>query len=456
MKDNVTEQVGKITKKEYLALKKSREKMITAGVFFLIFGFIFAFVISSGHTSAYFLGAECILGGVILLINSFANEKYAVLKYVRFEAGSKELSVSQTAAAQPVSETLSPDGEQDAADRIETQGRTTQNDRIIGCLLGGAAGDALGYAVEFVSYDGIIKKYGKKGITSYSLDRESGKALISDDTQMTLFTAQGLLEKEGAELQNIYKSYKNWLITQTVGFGDRPANGPDLMEQKELYSQRLPGNTCLSALTYNVMGTVAEPINSSKGCGGVMRVSPVAFLDNFEPMELDKLAAQSAAITHGHPLGFLPAALLVHIIHKTIFENGSDRSLGDIINESIAEFSSMFSSTPYFDDLITLVRKAIDLSGNGQKDTDNIKELGEGWVAEETLAIAIYSALRYQNDFSAALVASVNHDGDSDSTGALTGNILGAYLGEAGIDAKWKEHLELYDLILKTAEKFCN
>ena len=185
-----------------------------------------------------------------------------------------------------------------------------------------------------------------------------------------------------------------------------------------------------------------------------MRVSPIAFLNYYSPLELDKLAAQAAAITHGHPLGYLPAALLVHILHKSIYENRTNRSLLEIVNESITEFTQMFSSAPYFSDLISIIKKAMALSQNNRKDIDNIRDLGEGWVAEETLAIAIYSALRHHDDFSAALVASVNHDGDSDSTGAVTGNILGAYLGEVGIDAKWKEHLELYDVLSSFATQF--
>lgn len=64
-------------------------------------------------------------------------------------------------------------------------------DKYRGCLIGGAAGDALGYAVEFMSEKSIFKQYGKTGITDYELT--NGKALISDDTQMTLFTANGLL-----------------------------------------------------------------------------------------------------------------------------------------------------------------------------------------------------------------------------------------------------------------------
>ena len=60
-------------------------------------------------------------------------------------------------------------------------------------LLGGAAGDALGYPVEFLWIDDIRKRYGPGGIQRYDFDGRTGKALISDDTQMTLFTAEGIL-----------------------------------------------------------------------------------------------------------------------------------------------------------------------------------------------------------------------------------------------------------------------
>jgi ADP-ribosylglycohydrolase len=82
--------------------------------------------------------------------------------------------------------------------------------------------------------------------------------------------------------------------------------------------------------------------------------------------------------------------------------------------------------------------------------------LGEGWVAEETLAIAVYCALKYQNDFDTALRVSVNHNGDSDSTGAVTGNILGAFIGYNAISQKYKDNLELHDLILEIANDLCN
>ena len=77
-------------------------------------------------------------------------------------------------------------------------------------------------------------------------------------------------------------------------------------------------------------------------------------------------------------------------------------------------------------------------------------------MAEETLGIALYCALRHQDDFSAGVIAAVNHEGDSDSTGAVTGNILGALLGYQAIEEKWKKDLELSEVILEIADDLCH
>ena len=99
-----------------------------------------------------------------------------------------------------------------------------------------------------------------------------------------------------------------------------------------------------------------------------------------------------------------------------------------------------------------LMRKSVDLASMDKNDLEAIHQLGEGWVAEETLAIAVYCALKYPNDFDKALIATVNHKGDSDSTGAVTGNILGASLGLKGIPEKYMTKLELKDVILEIAD----
>ncbi len=333
--------------------------------------------------------------------------------------------------------------------------------RIKGSLFGGAIGDALGYPVEFLHEKEIRRIYGNEGITSYVLDKGSRKALISDDTQMTLFTANGLLvcetkslldDKDYAPCDYISKSYKDWLKTQEISYENHGQNGISwLCNIPELYSRRAPGNTCLSALREETLGTIQHPINNSKGCGGIMRVAPLALLYRNIPIEqLDMETAEIAALTHGHSLGYMSAAVLNHILSSIIYPK-NNLSLEEIIIDARDTINTLFKDDIHINELSEIINRAITLSHNTSTDLENIHELGEGWIAEETLAIAIYCSLKYQNDFSKGIITAVNHNGDSDSTGAVTGNILGAWLGFDKIEDKWTKDLELSDVINEMA-----
>ena len=342
--------------------------------------------------------------------------------------------------------------------------------KIQGSFIGGAIGDALGYPVEFLSYNDIKEKYGDQGITQYKVNRVSGKALISDDTQMTLFTANGLLYGQtraklrgiaGEPSSYVFRAYLNWLETQDyeVKFPHRMSW---LMNVEELYDQRAPGRTCIEALTNcssnGEYGSTTNIINQSKGCGGVMRVAPVGlFFERNNISSIDKDGAEIAAITHTHPLGYMPAALLTHIIHRCVYGGCiKGTSLLNIVEEGIQTVAEIYEDTEHIDELVNIVHRAILLLHNNNSDYENIKLLGEGWVAEEALAIALYCSLKYSTDFTKAIIASVNHDGDSDSTGAITGNIMGALLGISNIDDVWMQNLELKDIILEIATDVCH
>lgn len=347
-------------------------------------------------------------------------------------------------------------------------------DKIRGSLFGGAVGDALGFPVEFMDFFYIKAAYGEEGITEYRLDSTNGKALISDDTQMSLFTANSILVSEtynrmnGAEkLPGDYGelSYRDWMKTQFQTYEKSMEDSGMqkyswLLDVPELYSPRAPGNTCLSALSApksNLHGSeyFENPINNSKGCGGVMRVAPLGIhYKDIAIEELDKEGAVLSAMTHGHSLGYMPSAVLTHILNRIVYPTEA-RNLKEIISEARDTVYRLFKSDSHINELVDIINLAVALSENGDSDIDNIEKIGEGWVAEETLAIAIYCSLRYQNDFSKGIIASVNHDGDSDSTGSVTGNILGAWLGFDAIEEKWKKNLELSDVILEMADDLC-
>lgn len=340
-------------------------------------------------------------------------------------------------------------------------------DRIRGSLLGGAIGDALGYPVEFIySYEGILSRYGERGITrldtkQYSSEGEqNNKAVVSDDTQMTLFTANGLLNapKLGVEPKYaICRAYLEWLETQS---GNRKGKAECWIRNlPELNQRRAPGTTCISALQEIKRGI--EPINNSKGCGGVMRVAPVALYavcgNRMSITDADRLAGDAAEITHQHPLGFISAALMVHVIYRLAQDEHPTRSvLKNYITEGVEVMRELYGS--HYNDverMAELAERAIFLSSNADSDLENIKCLGEGWVGEEALAIGLYCTLKYLDNFEEAMIASVNHGGDSDSTGAVTGNILGAAIGYEAIPKFYKEDVELHDVLLHMADDLC-
>lgn len=372
--------------------------------------------------------------------------------------------------------------DQKAADEAMERIRATEVnlDKIRGCLVGGAVGDALGYPVEFWEEDRIYAEYGENGITAYKLDENSGKALISDDTQMTLFTADGLLvgDTRGAMrgIRSWPRAYvamacQDWLCTQEVSYEENRKRPRGYMEGRiswltdvpELYNRRAPGRTCVSALRERksspeyIDDYLKEPQNNSKGCGGIMRVAPLALIKyQYAAIEeIDKEGAEIAAITHGHSLGYMPAAILTHIVSRIVFPE-EEQTLKEIVIEAKETAARIFEGDAYLGKMTEIIDRAIVYSENDDTDLNNIHRLGEGWVAEETLGIAVYCALRHKDDFSAGVAAAVNHRGDSDSTGAVTGNILGALLGFDRIEEKWKRDLELIDVILEMADDLCH
>ena len=139
-----------------------------------------------------------------------------------------------------------------------------------------------------------------------------------------------------------------------------------------------------------------------------------------------------------------------HIVSK--LSHDSSTTIREAALDALDVLPNAFPRAQHVPTLDALLRKAIELSESEVSDLDVIHELGEGWVAEETLAVALFCALRYSDNFESAVVAAVNHSGDSDSTGSVTGNIVGAKVGLEGIPEKFVAPLELSDVIVELAD----
>ena len=333
-----------------------------------------------------------------------------------------------------------------------------KHSRYLGCLFGGAVGDALGYPVEFLREERIEEKYGPEGIRT--LTQGGVPAKISDDTQMTLFAANALISQKTNQSMGYEEclagAYGEWLATQGEECGLNLAREPRMWiyEDRRLHALRAPGNTCMSSLIQLTMDDYIHPAkNNSCGCGTVMRAAPFGLAEHFDPqysfgdagIGVYKMASLDAMLTHGHPLARASSAALAHIVFRIVqYWLYEYNGLQDVIRGCIW-------GEP---ELKVLLDRAVELAlDDSVSDLDAIHELGEGWVAHEALAIAVFCAVRYQDDFAAAIRAAVNHKGDSDSTGAICGNILGAWLGIEAVEAAFDlDDLELKDVITEIAE----
>lgn len=331
----------------------------------------------------------------------------------------------------------------DAAELDGTIRPLTAGERIRGCLLAGAVGDALGAGIEFDSWDRIRKRFGADGLRAYGR-----MGAITDDTQMTLFTAEGLIRALNrmagkgicSTRHVVHHAYRRWLATQD----GRHDTGHDgwLITVPGLWHSRAPGNTCLSALHSGQVGSVQEPINDSKGCGGVMRAAPVGFLVGEDSRF--RLGCDVAAITHGHPDGYLPAGALAVIVGGLVDGVGLATAL-DAAEERLCE-------APSHENSLAALRAGRAAGVNGLPTPEALEALGGGWVGEEALAIAVACVVGGIDRPADALLAAVNHSGDTDSTGSIAGNLLGAAHGAEWLPTPWLEELELREVIEQMAK----
>jgi len=329
-----------------------------------------------------------------------------------------------------------------------------------GCLLGGAIGDALGAPVEFMSLAEIRDTFGRSGITEFTT-AFNRKGAITDDTQMTLFTAEGLLRAyvagvaqngAGAIAAIVANAYARWLATQghRPGIGEFDRDGW-LYSIRELHATRVPGATCLSALEeMAVAGDRAD--NESKVCGGLMRSAPVglwcARLDDGLSTERAarrafELGGELAGLTHGHPTGRLAAGAMAALVLLLAYE----KTLAD----AVSHVKTLVARYPGHAETRAAITRAEGLASRGLPRAEALAELGEGWVADEALAIGLACALAAP-DFETGLRVAVNHDGDSDSTAAIAGHLLGAMQGAEAIPKRWTISLELRRVIVEMAD----
>lgn len=332
-------------------------------------------------------------------------------------------------------------------------------DRFMGCMFGGAVGDALGFVIEFDDLKTIHKKYGPYGLRTVLKSAKNGnKSLISDNTQLALFTADGMLwgDHDGLEPSDgLYRAYMRWYYTQTERIihpeqekwmKRQPHEVDfdyDIMGEEALFARRSPGKICLTSLASGKKLTRQEPLNHSCGSSTVMRAAPIGLFYAGDPEKAFAVGCQAASLTYGSPEAYLSTATLSAMIASLAAGKNISAALGGALR--------ILQADPEGTPLMKTILRAVDEAVTDRNPVRSMKKLGLGKKADEALALAVYCVLKTGHLKDAVLMA-CNQDGDSDTCGAICGNIMGTQDGVQAIPKSWRGNLECDDLIRKLSQ----
>ncbi len=327
----------------------------------------------------------------------------------------------------------------------------TKKERFAGCMLGLALGDALGCEIKSKSYKQIKKDYGKKGLLKPIRSKQTKSALISDETQLMLFTAHGILwtaanggTTAADYTDNVFLALQQWLYTQTKQtvyeniIGKNVGNYPcALLELDELMKKRSPTKTLiqtLSAQTDMNYGRPGSALNDNDLFDCVPRVAPAGLFFSVDPTLAFKTGCLFAAITHGAPSGYLSAGCFAYMIANIVN--------GETIEKSALGCMKQLTDYDNYDKVYAAINQALELIEGDFSPLTAVSELGSGNTAESALAIGIYCAAVHY-DFESAVQLAANQDGNSDACAAIAGALKGTYLGYNELPKKWISEVQL-------------
>ena len=283
--------------------------------------------------------------------------------------------------------------------------------KFLGSFMGTAVGDALGAPFEGwyrVGIEEIKSAAEKRRILTYT-----------DDTHMMIGVAQSLIRCRGFDGEDMAQTFvRNYELDPFRGYGPGPPRVFRLIRSGEPWDK------------------AAETLyrGGSYGNGAAMRIAPIGVFYHDSPDELEEITHKSSQITHAHNLGREGAILQAHAIALA----------------TNLEPSSPFSRSGFLARLATYGREdiykqrlsKIEALLAEQNKGRIVAELGNGIEAFNSVPTAIFSFLLHYDSFSEAVLDAISLGGDTDTIGAMTGAISGAYLGVESIPDTWKEKLE--------------
>ena len=287
-----------------------------------------------------------------------------------------------------------------------------------GLIFGLAIGDALGRLTEFLTFSSIKKKYGEKGIQDLP-----EPALFTDDTQMSIAIAEALIKAGEKDIESIMQVVREKFIEWSYS--------PDT-------PNRAPGRTCLTGVAGMEQGAhwSRSGVAGSKGCGSAMRSAPIGYLYQNDPAKLKEVAHATGVCTHGHPTADAACIGAAYLVKLALDGLPFEKMIPELLS-----FTKGISDE--WDKAILRVEKCLDW----EDEEKALSHLGEGWVGEEAVALALFCFLKYPQNYEKVVIRGANTNGDSDSIACISGAISGAYLGISVIPENWVKHIEKSDYL---------
>jgi len=302
-----------------------------------------------------------------------------------------------------------------------------QLNKAKGMVYGLAIGDALGRLTEFMTLAQIKSAYGQAGIEDLP-----DPPLFTDDTQMSIAMAEALISAGDRDIEPIMDAVKD----EFIKWYHSPENN------------RSPGNTCLSGVSNLERGSHwnESGIANSKGCGSAMRAAAVGYVYQNDPEKLKKVARATGICTHGHPTADAACIGAAYLVKLALDNVPVHRMIPELIS-----FTSGISDE--WEEAIRKLEKCLDW----EDEEAALGYLGEGWVGEEAVALALYCFLKYPGSYRKAVIRGANTSGDSDSIACIAGSISGSCVGIEAIPKDWVKRIEkseyLNDLSLRLTRK---
>lgn len=335
-------------------------------------------------------------------------------------------------------------------------------DAYRGCLLGLAAGDALGYTVANQSMEQIRQNYGPNGLLGYDL--VNGYAYVTSYTQLAAYACNGLLMGvTRGQMRGVMAPYvryvamaeQEWARYQGYRRDPHYLNHCWISGEQDLRFRRCMDTLMLDTVTRGAFGTMEGQRNRFQTPGAITAAVPVGLF--FDPNRMDRsevvrLGAEVVALTHGNPLAFLAGAALSYIISRITWDG--DRDLRIVGKDTITMLKEIYGRDypKQVNEITFQLQAALSLAGTpGIPEPEALDQIYCD-TASRVVAGALYVSVLHSRSLDEALIAAVNHTGDSAAVGAVTGAIVGALVGQEGIPEFYLEGLEPTEILRTLAE----